>query len=86
LTRDNLAKRRKVDDPNCLFCLEPEYIQHLFIDCVVVKQCWKVISGIVGTNIGVNLAITRQFWLSDKRHGILNIVTSSAVFGVSRNS
>ena len=49
-TRDNLAKRRKVDDPNCLFCLEPEYIQHLFIDCVVVKQCWKVISGIVGTN------------------------------------
>jgi len=23
LTRDNLAKRRKVEDSNCLFCLEP---------------------------------------------------------------
>jgi hypothetical protein len=28
LTGDNLAKRRKVEDENCLFCLEKETIHH----------------------------------------------------------
>jgi hypothetical protein len=30
LTRDNLAKRRVVPDPTCLFCTEPESVFHLF--------------------------------------------------------
>jgi len=30
LTRDNLAKRNRVDDLNCLFCPEPETVHHLF--------------------------------------------------------
>jgi hypothetical protein len=37
LTRDNLAKRRKVEDPFCLFCYETETIQYLFFKCVVAK-------------------------------------------------
>jgi hypothetical protein len=28
LTRDNLGKRRKVDDPSCLFCSETEIVHH----------------------------------------------------------
>jgi len=36
LTRDNLAKRRKVEDESCLFCCEKETCQHLFFDCAVV--------------------------------------------------
>ena len=52
LTRDNLAKRRKVDDENCLFCLEKETIQHVFFDCVVAKQCWKILSDILGLQVG----------------------------------
>jgi len=42
LTRDNLAKRRKVEDENCLFCLEKETIQHVFFDCVVARWCWDL--------------------------------------------
>jgi hypothetical protein len=37
LTRDNLGKRRKVNDSTCLFCAEQESIQHLFFECVVAK-------------------------------------------------
>ena len=40
LTRDNLAKRRKVEDTSCLFCSEKESVLHLVFDCVVAKQCW----------------------------------------------
>jgi hypothetical protein len=37
LTRDNLAKRRKVDNMNCLFCNEQETVSHLIFDCCVAK-------------------------------------------------
>jgi hypothetical protein len=30
LTKDNLAKRKYLDDKSCLFCNEPEIISHLF--------------------------------------------------------
>lgn len=33
LTRDNLAKRREVNDPTCLFCSENESVHHLLFDC-----------------------------------------------------
>jgi hypothetical protein len=38
LTRDNLGKRRKVDDPSCLFYSEKESIPHLFFECVLTKK------------------------------------------------
>lgn len=44
LTRDNLQKRQNVDDATCLFCKEPESIHHLFFDCVVSVELWRVIS------------------------------------------
>jgi len=44
LTRDNLAKRRNVDDKSCIFCSEPESIHHLFIDCCVAKIMWSELS------------------------------------------
>jgi hypothetical protein len=40
LTRDNLAKRRIVEDDSCLFCDEKEIVQHLFSECCVAKQMW----------------------------------------------
>jgi hypothetical protein len=30
LTRDNLSKRRELNDVSCLFCIENEYVNHLF--------------------------------------------------------
>jgi hypothetical protein len=40
LTRDNLAKRRIVEDDSCLFCDEKEIVHHLFFECCVAKQMW----------------------------------------------
>jgi hypothetical protein len=67
LTRDNLAKRRKVENKNCLFCLERESIHHLFFDCVVAKQCWTIISEIVGCQVGGDMVEVGNFWLSNKK-------------------
>jgi hypothetical protein len=32
LTRDNLAKRKNLDDESCLFCSESESIRHIFFE------------------------------------------------------
>jgi hypothetical protein len=34
-TRDNLAKRRRVEDGSCLFCNEAKTMAHLFFECCV---------------------------------------------------
>ena len=54
LTRDNLAKRRYVDDLSCLFYSEPETCHHLFFDCFVAKMVWVTISEIVDTPVGAD--------------------------------
>jgi hypothetical protein len=38
LTRNNLEKRRHVDDRSCVFCSDDESINHLFFECVVARQ------------------------------------------------
>jgi hypothetical protein len=49
---------------------------------VVAKQCWTVISNIVGVTVGNDLAVIGQFWLSNKRNGLLNIVTSAVLWSI----
>jgi hypothetical protein len=45
LTRDNLAKRKNIDDKTCLFCNESETVLHLFFECCVAHQpIWEIIS------------------------------------------
>jgi len=58
LTRDNLAKKRKVEDGSCLFCAEKETIQHVFFECVVAKQCWRILSNILEYQVGGNMIDT----------------------------
>jgi hypothetical protein len=48
LTRDNLVKRKNVDDESCLFCNDKESIQHFFFDCCVAKCMWQVCSDVCG--------------------------------------
>jgi hypothetical protein len=55
LTRDNLTKRRKVEDENGLFCLEKETIQHVLFDCVVARQCWRIVLDILGYQVGESM-------------------------------
>ena len=42
LTKDNLAKRRHVDDMSCVFYNEPETIQHLFSKMPTGQACFGV--------------------------------------------
>jgi hypothetical protein len=37
LTRDNLVKRRNLDDKTCVFYNEPESVTHLFFQCCVTQ-------------------------------------------------
>jgi len=82
LTRDNLAKRRKVEDENCLFCLERETIRHIFFDCVVAKSCWNIVSDVLGFQVGGSMLDIGKFWLSDKRHCVTNMITSAVIWSI----
>lgn len=73
LTRDNLAKRRKLEDECCLFCTEEKSVHHVFFECVVAKQFWAIISDAVG--IGT-------YWLSNKKHTVLNMVSSAVLWSI----
>ena len=47
LVRDNLSKRQHSDDLSCLFCSEGENINHLFFECVVALEIWRIIHSII---------------------------------------
>jgi hypothetical protein len=75
LTRDNLGKRRRVDDPSCLFCSDNETVHHLLFDCVVAKKAWEEISIILGINIGLDYESIARLWLCNKRFDVANIIS-----------
>jgi hypothetical protein len=77
-----LAKRKKGEDKSCLFSCVEEYVQHLFFQCVVAKQCWCIFSKILGINIEESLIDIGKLWLSNKRHTVVNIVTSAVLWNL----
>jgi hypothetical protein len=82
LTRDNLVKRRRVDDLTCLFCGENESINHLFFQCIVAKRIWSLISEAVGFKIGSSFESMANSWLCNKRFGVANIVSSTVYWSL----
>jgi hypothetical protein len=81
LTRDNLAKRRNVDDETCLFCDDKESIQHLFFDCCVTKCMWQVCFDVCGKQLGADFESVAKYWLHNKKLNCLNVLTT-AVFWI----
>lgn len=77
-----MAKRRKVEDENCLFCLEKETIQHVFFECAVAKQCWCIISDILGYNVGGSMLDVGKYWLSNKKCCLVNMVSSAVIWSI----
>jgi hypothetical protein len=43
LTKDNLAKRRWKGNLTCSFCNRNESIHHLFFDCYMANNIWRLI-------------------------------------------
>jgi hypothetical protein len=68
LSRDNLAKRRKVydNDNACMFCSEEEYISHLFFGCCVAQNLWSIISETIVLPIGGDIEFMAKFLLREK--------------------
>jgi hypothetical protein len=79
LTRNNLAKRKNLDDQTCLFCAEPESISHLFSDCCVARQILLNVAEMINLPVGQDFESIAKRWLSDKKFKLVNICTS-AVF------
>ena len=84
LTRDNLAKRRDVEDPSCLFCTEPESVQHLLFDCVVARHVWDFLSELFETERIVNFENIFAFWHMHKKKPILNMVIAASLWSLWR--
>jgi hypothetical protein len=43
VTKDNLAKRNCHGNMKCCFYDKEELIQHVFIDCMVLKNLWRIL-------------------------------------------
>jgi hypothetical protein len=80
LTRDNLAKRREVNDKIYVFCNEPQNIRHIFFDCCVVNILWNLLSDIFGVQLGGGFEAMAKWWICEKKHTLLNICTSSVLW------
>lgn len=64
LTRDNLVKRRTVNDPSCLFCEEGESINHLFFQCCVAVNVWEFVSAYFSRTIDTDFESVASLWLN----------------------
>jgi hypothetical protein len=82
LSRDNLAKRRSVDDLTCLFCTELETTHHLFFDCCVARVMWETISEVMGVAIQPDFESMAKWWLKDKKCQCINICTSAVLWSL----
>jgi hypothetical protein len=80
LTRDNLAKRRPVEDQACLFCSENETSHHLFFDCYVAKLVWPGISDMLGVSVGVDFESVARWWLNNNQNSVINVVCTTVLW------
>jgi hypothetical protein len=80
LTRDNLNKRRKVDDLSCLFCNEQESCNHLFFGCVVAKYLWEMVSSIFNKCIGTDFESVASWWISENTNSVLNMFSTAVLW------
>jgi hypothetical protein len=80
LTRDNLDKRRVVDDKTCLFCCELETAHHLFFECVVARVLWCHLSEILKIDIGADFESVARWWISENKNSVINIFSSAVLW------
>jgi hypothetical protein len=80
LTRDNLAKRRNVEDKSCLLCSELESTYHMFYDCCVARCMWNIVSEINGIFIHPDFESMTKMWVSAKKFRCINVCTSTVLW------
>jgi hypothetical protein len=64
------------------FCCDKESVLHLFCECAVSIRFWKILSDIFQIQVVCSFDSIGQYWLSDKKFVVLNMVTSAALWGI----
>jgi hypothetical protein len=82
LTRDNLAKRKNLDDKTCLFCNELESVSHLFFDCCIAQAVWEAIAEITNVKMGTDFVSVAKFWIQDNKFKCLNVISTAALWAI----
>jgi hypothetical protein len=82
LTRDNLARRRSLDDLACLFCTESETTHHLFFNCCVARVMWETIFEVMGVVIQPDFESMAKWWLKNKKCQCINICTLAMLWSI----
>jgi hypothetical protein len=59
LTKDNLISRNWRGGKQCVFCVQPKTIQHLFFDCHYAKFIWTAIQ--IAFNIQKHISVLHLF-------------------------
>jgi hypothetical protein len=82
LTRDNLAKRKNLDDKSCLFSNELESVNHLFFECFIAQSFWKCISEITNVIMGSDFVSVAKYWIHDSKFKCLNVISVAAFWAI----
>jgi hypothetical protein len=69
LTRDNLAKRKKIE----------ENVHHVFFGCYVTRTLWDNISEILQP-VGADFESVAKLWLNEKKFKSVNTCTSAIIW------
>ena len=82
LTKDNLAKRRWNGSLSCSFCNQNESIHHLFFDCYMASNIWRLIYYALKIDSPVSINHIIGSWGSNMSPGYKKLLLSgiSALF------
>jgi hypothetical protein len=76
MTIDNLLKRGATKPPECQFCTEHEFVQHLFFYCVVATYMWNLVYHFSGLVTDDYLSLPSR-WLDEKKFEMINSISGS---------
>ena len=76
MTIDNLLKRGITEPPECQFCTEHEFVQHLFFYCVVATYMWNLVYHFSGLVTDDYLSLPSR-WLDEKKFEMINSISGS---------
>ena len=64
------------------FFSEPESIPHLFFECCVVVNVWRLVAEVIGVNIGSDYESVGKLWVANKKHLVTNVISSAVLWSL----
>ena len=58
------------------FFSETKSIPHLFFECCVAVNVWKLVAEVIGVNIGSDYESVAKLWVANKKHLVTNVFSS----------